>query len=49
MQFDNGDAITITSASQPLTQYFAGASHIGYGLGVGDDGGIQQGETITLT
>ncbi|MYM61729.1 RTX toxin, partial [Vibrio sp. OCN044] len=48
MQFGNGDAITITSASQPLTQYFAGASHIGYGLGVGDDGGIQQGETITI-
>nr|WP_275436264.1 VWA domain-containing protein [Vibrio sp. Of14-4] len=48
MQFDNGDAITVTSASQPLTQYFAGASHIGYGLGVGDDGGIQQGETITI-
>ncbi|WP_171361867.1 Ig-like domain-containing protein, partial [Vibrio pectenicida] len=48
LQFENGDAITITSSGQPLTQYFGNAGHIGYGLGVGNDGGLQQGETITI-
>ncbi|MBU2895118.1 Calx-beta domain-containing protein [Vibrio hepatarius] len=48
MQFENGDTITITSSGQSFTQYFGDANHIGYGLGVGNDGGIQQGETITL-
>ena len=37
MQFDNGDGYYYLCES-PLP-YFEGASHIGYGLGVGDDGG----------
>ncbi|WFB46785.1 Ig-like domain-containing protein [Vibrio coralliilyticus] len=50
LTFDNGDSITITSSGQALTQYFGqpNAGHIGYGLAVGNDGGLQQGETITI-
>ncbi|WP_287226205.1 MULTISPECIES: VWA domain-containing protein [Vibrio] len=50
LTFDNGDSITITSSGQALTQYFGqpSAGHIGYGLAVGNDGGLQQGETITI-
>ncbi|MCG9597400.1 Ig-like domain-containing protein [Vibrio sp. Isolate25] len=50
LTFDNGDSITITSSGQALTQYFGQQSvgHVGYGLAVGNDGGLQQGETITI-
>ncbi|NOJ25864.1 VWA domain-containing protein, partial [Vibrio coralliilyticus] len=50
LTFNNGDSITITSSGQALTQYFGqpSAGHIGYGLAVGNDGGLQQGETITI-
>ena len=42
------DQIFITTTGGDPTQYYADKNHIGYGLGVGGGGGIQEGETITI-
>ncbi|WP_336934142.1 VCBS domain-containing protein, partial [Vibrio cholerae] len=44
----NGDVITISSDSGPLTQYQNNASHVGHGIGDNDGSGIQEGEHISI-
>ncbi|RBM48186.1 hypothetical protein DLR64_15465, partial [Vibrio tarriae] len=44
----NGDVITITSDSDPLTQYQNNESHVGHGIGDNDGYGIQAGERISI-
>ncbi|WP_171972048.1 Ig-like domain-containing protein, partial [Vibrio ponticus] len=45
-----GDEITITASNGKLVQYLGdpNANHIGHGIGVKNDGGIQKDETITI-
>ncbi|WP_164675295.1 Ig-like domain-containing protein [Vibrio rhodolitus] len=42
------DQIFITTSGSVPTQYYGDKNHIGYGLGVGDGNGINQGETINI-
>ncbi|MCA3955771.1 VWA domain-containing protein [Vibrio vulnificus] len=44
----NGDVITISSDSGPLTQYQNNASHVGHGIGDNDGSGIEAGERISI-
>ncbi|EGR0525814.1 VWA domain-containing protein [Vibrio cholerae] len=44
----NGDVITISSDSGPLTQYQNDASHVGHGIGDNDGFGIEAGEHISI-
>ncbi|WP_226047988.1 cadherin domain-containing protein [Vibrio mimicus] len=44
----NGDVITISSNSGPLTQYENQASHVGHGIGDNDGSGIEAGERISI-
>ncbi|WP_412034573.1 immunoglobulin-like domain-containing protein, partial [Vibrio cholerae] len=44
----NGDVITISSDSGPLTQYQNNASHVGHGIGDNDGYGIEAGERISI-
>ncbi|WP_428806620.1 tandem-95 repeat protein [Vibrio lamellibrachiae] len=50
LTLENGDKVTITSSNGPLVQYLGdpNASHVGYGIGAKNDGGIQSNETISI-
>ena len=45
---DNGNVVTISSSSGPLTQNNNEANHIGYGISDNDGQGIQKGESIDI-
>jgi hypothetical protein len=50
LELENGDSITISSNNGSLTQYRGDtqANHVGHGLGIGDEYGINQGELLTI-
>ncbi|HGF7154289.1 TPA: type I secretion C-terminal target domain-containing protein, partial [Vibrio mimicus] len=48
VELANGDVITISSNSGPLTQYENQASHVGHGIGDSDGSGIEAGEHISI-
>ncbi|WP_208640363.1 VWA domain-containing protein [Vibrio aquaticus] len=53
LELADGQVVTITASkvgngNDDLTQYNGSAKHIGYGIGIGDDNGIQKDETLTI-